>query len=207
MIKALTPTRLLRGIDIAHHQGDIDPEPELLTAVDYVYIKTSGGDRVPYLDQKFERNWRLLRERRPVGGYHFFNPYNQLDQQRSMILRITDREGWGCPYSLDFEYPVRGGADAIIICLRFYDSLLNEIERLNHPLRGVGLSAYTAAWWWNVRYLGERIDHVRWWIATYGNLPFLPKGIRNLIGWQTSSAGRFLGISGPVDTDVMAVSM
>jgi GH25 family lysozyme M1 (1,4-beta-N-acetylmuramidase) len=205
-IQPIKPTRLWRGADISHHQGDIEPS-ELLANVDYVYLKTSGGDRIPYVDRKFDRNWALIAPRKPTGGFHFFNPYNQLVEQKSLILRMTDRDGWACPYSLDFEYPVRGGPDAIPISIRFHDELLNEIIKIGHPLETVGLCGYTAAWWWNTRYLGERVDHVRWWIATYGNLPFLPKGIRNLIGWQTSSTGRFLGISGPVDTDVMAVSM
>jgi GH25 family lysozyme M1 (1,4-beta-N-acetylmuramidase) len=198
------PARLWRGIDISHHQKDIDPEPVLIHT-DYIYLKTSGGDRIPYVDQKFDRNYALLTGKKPLGGYHFFNPYNQIDEQLGLILRITNRE-WQLPYSLDFEYPTRGGTDAITICLRFYNSLMNEIIKRNHPLKEVGLCAYTAAWWWNSRYLGEAVNHIRWWIATYGNLPILPKGVTNIIGWQTSASGRFIGIQGPVDTDVMAVS-
>ena len=202
------PARLWRGADISHHQGNIEPSG-LLQQCDYIYLKTSGGDRIPYVDSKFDRNWGLLNGKKPLGGFHFFNPYNQVDFQRDMIYRITDRDGWKVPYSIDTEYPTRAGQgmDAIPITLKFIDQLQNDLERTNHPMKDIGLCGYTAAWWWDHRYKGESCNHIRWWIATFGVTPYFPKGITNVIGWQTSDKGRFIGIQGPVDTDVMAVTM
>ena len=59
------------GVDVSHHQDDIDWPKVSQSNVRFAYIKaTEGGD---YVDPKFTDNWKQARAAGlAVGVYHFF---------------------------------------------------------------------------------------------------------------------------------------
>lgn len=60
----------IHGIDISHHQGDIDWDVLSQQDIQFVYMKaTEGGD---WVDPKFRTFWKSALEKELViGAYHF----------------------------------------------------------------------------------------------------------------------------------------
>ena len=63
----------VRGIDVSHHQGEIDWHKIKSQNISFAYIKaTEGGD---FKDPQFKKNWdHALEAGLRVGAYHFFRP-------------------------------------------------------------------------------------------------------------------------------------
>lgn len=61
----------IQGIDISHHQKEIDWDRLKVSEIQFIFIKaTEGGD---FKDKRFQLNWRDARDRGfAVGAYHFF---------------------------------------------------------------------------------------------------------------------------------------
>ncbi|MDI6837073.1 MAG: GH25 family lysozyme, partial [Rhizobiaceae bacterium] len=82
----------IQGIDVSHHQGDIDwhklaAQPKVRFAI----IKsTEGGD---FRDGKFDENWRRAGEAGIVrGAYHFFTFCRAGKEQALNVLATVPRE-------------------------------------------------------------------------------------------------------------------
>ncbi|AQT43495.1 lysozyme [Bartonella apihabitans] len=60
----------VRGIDVSHHQGEIDWHKIKSQNISFAYIKaTEGGD---FKDPQFKKNWdHALEAGLRVGAYHF----------------------------------------------------------------------------------------------------------------------------------------
>lgn len=81
----------LRGIDVSHHQGQIDWRRVAADDVAFAVIKaTEGGDHV---DDAFDRN---LREARAaglaVGAYHFFTFCRPGADQAKNFISVVPRD-------------------------------------------------------------------------------------------------------------------
>ncbi|MBR3199054.1 MAG: glycoside hydrolase family 25 protein [Bacilli bacterium] len=85
------------GIDISHHQGDIDYKKIKEAGVDFVFIRVGsqkGKNGEYYLDSKFKENIKgLNQEKIPVGIYFFSyadNNKEALKQAKWVIKQIKD---------------------------------------------------------------------------------------------------------------------
>ena len=81
----------IRGIDISHHQGDIDWAQVAADDIAFVYMKaTEGGD---FKDRAFARNWAgaggagLAR-----GAYHFFSLCKSGREQAQNFLSVLPQD-------------------------------------------------------------------------------------------------------------------
>jgi lysozyme len=89
------------GIDVSHHQGDIDWEPVAGDGIEFAYLKaTEGGDHV---DRAFEASWVEAGEVGiDRGAYHFFTLCTPGAAQAEHFL-ATVPDGGELPPALDLE--------------------------------------------------------------------------------------------------------
>lgn len=60
------------GIDVSHHQGDIDWRAVRDDGIEFAFIKATQG--ATYIDPRFRTNWEAARAAGVVAGaYHFFS--------------------------------------------------------------------------------------------------------------------------------------
>ena len=91
----------IHGIDISHHQGDIDwGVLQTMQAnafpLKFAFIKaTEGGDLA---DPKFPFNFAEARRHGYIrGAYHFFNPSTPASRQAPLRAHAAPRARRGCP--------------------------------------------------------------------------------------------------------------
>ena len=93
----------VRGIDVSHHQGDVNWKQVLEEDIDFVYIKATEGSS--YVDECFEKNKEALSsERFAFGMYHFFSFDSSPEKQaKHFIKTVGDLKGHLVPV-VDVEY-------------------------------------------------------------------------------------------------------
>lgn len=99
------PTRYpVRGIDLSHHQGEIDWSKTASAGLAFAYIKASeGGD---YRDRSFQANWRGAQAAGLApGAYHFFTLCKPgAVQARNFLEALGKVRGPMLPPAVDLEF-------------------------------------------------------------------------------------------------------
>ncbi len=97
----------IHGLDISHHQGNINwkqlsesqknPNP-----IRFIFMKaTEGGD---FLDTKFHSNFADAKQNGFIcGAYHFYNPKTSPDRQAAFFIRQVTLSCGDLPPVLDIE--------------------------------------------------------------------------------------------------------
>lgn len=94
----------VRGLDVSHHQGDIDWPRLQDSGLSFVYIKASeGGD---HRDRLFEANWRgAARAGVPAGAYHFYTfCKGGTEQAENFLAALAPVSGPMLPPAVDLEF-------------------------------------------------------------------------------------------------------
>lgn len=93
----------VRGIDVSHHQGEIDWSRVGAADVHFAFIKaTEGRD---HLDTRFEENWRAAGEAGVArGAYHFFTFCTPGDAQADHYLDVVPPAADVLPPAVDVEF-------------------------------------------------------------------------------------------------------
>ncbi|WP_425349023.1 glycoside hydrolase family 25 protein [Methyloligella halotolerans] len=93
----------VRGIDVSHHQGDIDWDKVAADNVAFAYMKsTEGGD---WKDRKFLENWKAAKKAGiATGAYHFFTLCRPGKDQAENFLATLPKDGTMLPPAVDLEY-------------------------------------------------------------------------------------------------------
>ena len=93
----------VRGIDVSHHQGDIDWKGVKASGVHFAYIKaTEGAD---FTDAKFAENWKNSGEAGLVrGAYHFFTFGSPGQVQAANFIARVPAESNALPPTIDLEF-------------------------------------------------------------------------------------------------------
>lgn len=199
IIKELKTSNII-GIDISHHQGEIDFE-KLKT--DFVIIKATEGDG--YIDQKFKQNQKKSREKFLTGYYHFaFSDKNSPEKEAQFFIKTIGEIKKDEFLVLDYERDFKNEVDW---CLRF----LNECQKLTgiKPLIYLDNSRLIRSDWspvvkgdyglWLARYydrtgkLYEKKPKIKWWDF--------------FVLWQFTSNGKIKGINGNVDMNIGYISL
>jgi lysozyme len=183
----------VRGIDVSHHQKEIDWPKVARDDVAFAFIKASeGGD---HRDTRFAANWKAAKAAGlKVGAYHFFTFCRPgADQARNFLGALGPDKGT-LPAALDLEFGGNCGAVPAPAAMRAeIDSFLAPVER--HTGRPVVL--YVTPEFWD---------------ASRDHLPQRPLWVRSLFWrppqaewsiWQYHNAGTVDGISGRVDLNVV----
>lgn len=181
--------KMLRGIDISSHQGNIDLAP---LPIDFVIVKATEGTGYinPYCDPKVQqaKNLGLC-----WGFYHFAGVNGAVEEATYFINNCTDYFSQGIPV-LDWE-----GEQSV--------EWVNTFVRTVHDQTGIWPWIYANPWRFNQG--GVEANCARW-VAQYPNVirptldydPGEPPTTDGLVAcWQYASDGNVSGYDGNLDVN------
>lgn len=179
----------LYGIDVSHHQGEIDWSRVANDNIDFAYMKaTEGGD---WVDPRFVENWQgAVDNGLSVGAYHFFRTCTDGQLQANNIL-ATVPEG-GLPIAIDVEGGGICGGDEITKedVRRELNELVELVEAERGPVIFYVLEGFDD--------LDDVFDQRDRWQRGIGPRP----AEDDWFVWQQSNQARIDGIDGKVDLNV-----
>ncbi|HEX2039684.1 MAG TPA: GH25 family lysozyme [Acidimicrobiales bacterium] len=182
------------GVDVSHHQGEIDWDRVARDDITFAYIKaTEGKDHV---DRRFEQNWEGARAvGLQRGAYHFFTLCSPGRAQAQHFVDVVPDDVDALPAAVDLELAGNCAARPPAAEVRAeLDAFLDVVEEATgkqavlyvgddfertYPVR----KALDRPLWH--RRILWRADVEGWWI------------------WQFTGWGRVDGISGRADVNVM----
>ncbi|RUU44045.1 MAG: lysozyme [Mesorhizobium sp.] len=183
----------VRGIDVSHHQRQIDWRRVAADDVAFAVIKaTEGGDHV---DDAFAAN---LREARAaglaVGAYHFFTFCRPGADQARNFISVVPRDQSLLPPVVDIEFvgncPRRPSPEELNVEL---SAFLRPVEAAFGKTAILYVTDEAAR-----VYAGQIVGRPHW----VRSLALWP-GHDDWIYWQYHDRGRVDGISGDVDLNVL----
>lgn len=184
------------GIDVSHHQGEIDWEKLLVTEhydtiIRFVYCKATEG--CDHTDTRWHENRVLLEELNVLtGAYHFFSPKKPPRPQAAHFLAALKGSQLELPPVLDVE--AEGFSDKDLIAkMKIW---LEEVEKQT----GRRPIIYTSLHFFESKFINEFKDY-KFWIAAYSRKPEYIDDER-IIHWQYSESGELPGIDEAVDFNV-----
>lgn len=188
----------IHGIDISHHQGEIDWTKLGNAMIDRTYVRfvmikaTEGAD---YIDDCFERNFRKAKEAGFIrGAYHFWSVLSTAREQASFFLNNVELKPGDLPPVLDVEAKPDNMSDE-----DFQMEILAWLHIVEDRYHAKPI-IYTY-YKFKEKYLSdERFDDYLYWIAHYYVSKVEYQGKWKF--WQHTDVGRLPGIKGYVDLDI-----
>ncbi len=184
------------GLDVSHHQGDIDWQKLMVKSgfdsiIHFVYCKATEGNT--HLDTKWIQNRKALNEMGiPNGAYHFFIPTDPPRPQAAHFLNTWQKRDIDLPPVLDIE--TEGFSDKDLIAkMKIW---LTEVELKT----GMKPIIYTSLNFYETKFQNDFLDY-QFWIAAYSRKPPCINDKR-IIHWQYSETGSLPGIDELVDLNV-----
>lgn len=194
--RAFSPDRSkypVRGIDVSHHQGQIDWRRVAADDVAFAVIKaTEGGDHV---DDAFAANLRAARAAGlAVGAYHFFTFCRPGADQARNFIAVVPRDQPLLPPVVDIEFggncPQRPTPEQLSTELAAF---LAPVEAAFGKPAIVYLTDEAAQ-----TYAGHIVARPLWLRSL-----LLKPNRDDWVYWQYHNRGRVDGISGDVDLNVL----
>ena len=181
----------VHGIDVSHHQSEINWDTVAAQQIDFVFVKASEG--LEFVDRCFEHNWNVIKEKNlKRGAYHFFHPKLSSFDQAMNFIHTVPLEYGDLPPVLDFEV-VNGASETLVI--NRLQSWLDIVER-HYGIRPI---IYTNQKLYK-RYIRNNFDQYPIWMARYNTeAPVVYQGWHF---WQYGNRGKVYGIVGDVDLNV-----
>lgn len=192
----------IHGIDISHHQGDIDWS-KLKNAevkgepISFIFIKATEGQN--HMDENFNDNFYQAQEYGFLrGAYHYFKPNVSAKDQAKFFLKQVHLEEGDLPPVLDIE---EKGTLTVEQLRKASLTWLKQVEKKY----GVPPIIYTN-YKFKRDYLNTKdFDRYPYWIAHYYVRSLAYKGKWRF--WQHTDCGRLDGIKEKVDLNIYNGSM
>lgn len=180
----------VKGIDISHHNGDVDFKAVKGDSVSFVIIKATDG--VGDYDPRLSDNYKGARSNGlDVGVYHYFRFHRDGHQQADYLINILKE------MNMTLDLPI-----AIDIERKFnsIDEISAMRKRLRDMVSDLHIAGYRTMIYSNLNdyeeFIRNGFDDVDLWIAS-SREPADTVSQRRL--WQHSHYGRVRGIEGNVD--------
>lgn len=192
----------IHGIDISHHQGEIDWNKVSNALVNdeplsFVFIKATEGQN--HLDENFNDNFYQAREHGFLrGAYHYFKPNVSASQQAKYFLKQVHLEEGDLPPVLDIEEKGTLTPEelrkASLEWLKIVEKQYNTppILYTNYKFKKDFLNT-------------KEFDHYPYWIAHYYVRSLTYNGKWRF--WQHTDCGKIAGIKTKVDLNIYNGSM
>ncbi|MBL3658042.1 glycoside hydrolase family 25 protein [Fulvivirga sediminis] len=186
----------IQGIDISHHQGNIDWEKLTKENMAFVFIKaTEGGD---YTDPKFVENWKNAQQQDiEVGAYHFYRLCRSGAEQASHFIATVPYNSNNLPPVVDLEFGGNCETDqSPEQLIREIDIFLASVEDHYHkkPIIYATQKFYD-------EYLQDQFSENPIWLRGIFGKPSLIDG-RPWTFWQFANRGHLSGVETYVDINV-----
>lgn len=196
------------GIDVSHHQGEIDWKKVKKSGIDFAIIRvaarsiSSGGERIK--DRYVKQNLQGATENEiPFGVYVYSQALTEKEAREEADWVLEEIEGYAptLPIVFDYEYAPGG---------RFKSSL-SKTKKTNNCLafcKKIEASGYTPMLYANKSFLENSIrteaisQDYPIWLAHYSNSTSYQGDYQY---WQYTSSGHVDGIKGKVDMNVRYV--
>jgi lysozyme len=187
------------GIDVSHHNGEIDWDLLQAQGISFAYIKaTEGGS---HIDKRFIQNYKKAKENNILtGAYHFFRFYEPIEEQLKHFSSVANNVSGDLIPMIDVEHsrinykPSTKERREVIARLR-------EFEKGLQQLYGVKPIIYTNKQCYRL-YIKDNFPKNKLWIC---DLSAEPNDILypNWVIWQYSHRGNLHGINHKVDMNVL----
>jgi lysozyme len=200
LIESIPPGFPSFGIDVSHHQGEIDwvqllKKEHYDSIIQFVYCKATEGSN--HIDTKWFHNRLVLQKLGiPNGAYHFFSPKTEPRPQAIHFLNQWEKSDFDLPPVLDVESEGFSNDD-LIAKMKIW---LIEIEEKT----GMRSVIYTSLNFFETKFMNHFKDY-KFWIAAYSRKPAFIDDSR-IIHWQYSESGELPGITEKVDFNVSKIS-
>lgn len=185
-----------RGIDVSHHQGEIDFQKVKAAGIEFVILRAGYGKENPsaQTDRMFRRNYSgAVQAGLPCGAYHYSyaKTPREAEQEADFFLSLVKGCRFEYPVAFDLEDASQKnlGRDTLTAIAAAF---CERVERA-----GYYVCLYTNSDWMKNRLDMKRLNRYDIWLARYAGSP----GVESIGMWQYSSTGRVDGISGAVDLD------
>lgn len=186
----------LKGIDVSHHQGNINWAKVKESGIEFAILKAGGSDAGAYKDSKFDSYYAAaVAEGIPVGSYYFVGKgcisrdAGVTDARR--FIEILKGKKFEFPVFIDLESTSTSSKTGAT------DAVIAFCETMETSGYFVGIYASDISGFKDRLNL-DRLDRWTKWVARYGSKP---KYVQNYGMWQKSETGKISGISGNVDLD------
>jgi len=197
----------LKGIDISHHQANIDWTLLKQSAISFVFIKATGG--LDYTDIEFHNNWNNAKQSGiKRGAYHFYyatdDPIKQAEFFVKTVLKLSDPVD--LPPVLDLE---THGIDSTISVEKYQEDVKNWIRTVEKHYKRKPI-IYTSTNFANNYLKDDFFSAYHLWLAEYGtDIPLIPDTWQKAGWkfWQNSSSYTIKGIENSVDHSYFAGSL
>ncbi|WP_127143801.1 glycoside hydrolase family 25 protein [Pelagibacterium montanilacus] len=186
----------VHGIDISHHQGDIDWHAVARAGTRFAFIKaTEGGD---HLDRRFHENWERSRAAGvPRSAYHFAYWCRSAEEQVAWFARNVPAEADALPPVLDLEWNNHSSCRPNL-------SRAEVLEKVRIMLRG--MEAHTGKVpiiYTDINFHRDILEGVAlenpMWLRSVAAQPHERYTNRPWTFWQYTQTGTVPGIRGGVD--------
>jgi lysozyme len=181
------------GIDVSHHQGEIDWKAVLTsvpqdTLISFIYCKaTEGSD---HIDKQWENNRKKLSGfSLPFGAYHFLSKGSSGEAQAKNFLKNWSKSMTKLPPVLDVEVEFNTDKE-LIATMKIW---LETVEKAS----GLKPIIYTSYHFLETKFKNEFVNYP-FWVAAYS------KNVKSIndpriIHWQYSEKGILSPIKEYVD--------
>lgn len=188
----------LMGIDVSHHQGDINfNEAAKMTengdSLEFVYIKATEG--TDFYDRNFDKNAEgFAGVKMPYGFYHFFLPRESAEAQAIYFCESVKAYHVKLRPVVDIEVIEQASKAELI------DSLTHFLDRVEEILTYRPM-IYTYVSFYEDYFIGSELDRELFWLASYSPTnQYMEK--ENVLIWQFTDHATVNGIGTPVDLNV-----
>jgi len=188
----------LRGLDVAHYQGDVNWEAVAADGIQFCFIKATEG--TTDIDPRFQQNWvaadaaGVLR-----GAYHFFRPELDPEQQAKHFLSVVKLDSRALPPALDIEVTDGVAPTALQSAIHTWVGTIGAATNCNPVI-------YADPYFWR-QDVGADFSDCPLWLACYAAEPEVPPNWKSWTFWQYTDLGSVSGIEGSVDLDYCMLSL
>ena len=186
----------VRGIDVSHHQGQIEWPAVRAAGVAFAFIKASEG--ADHRDREFGRNWDGARQAGVArGAYHFFTFCTPGAAQAENFISAVGGSFGELPPVADVEFA--GNCRQWESIDRIREELRSFLERLEESAQARPVLYFTADA--HARILQGHFDGYPIWPRSV-LLPLRESRFGSWLFWQFADNGRVPGIDTLVDLNV-----
>jgi len=187
------------GLDVSHHQGEIDWSNVDSKTYKFVYLKATEG--LDFKDKRFKDNYSFAKKSGfKVGAYHFWSFCKDPIKQVENIIDSVPKSSGDLVPALDMETIQKCGyANKNIEEQTIKNHLKIAIKELTRSF-GKEPVIYTT-----MDFIGQHKSVLNssatYWVRSLVGPPFISSKAWEL--WQFHNSGDVLGIEGPVDLNVV----
>lgn len=203
---------LARGVDISHHNKDID-FAALKKDVDFVIIRCGyGQNKTSQDDRKFEQNIKSCRDNDIPYGIYLYSyatsPYGNggdneggYGEAKHTLRLLKKCEEWGTKPSLPIFYDIEDPTISKAISNKTLN-LTAMVKAYSQPLveAGYQVGVYSSTSWWNQYQTDPYYDNCVRWVAEWKDKCNYKK---DYAIWQCTASAYVAGISGRCDFNYM----